>query len=51
LLAEPLQPFCGDSCTGYATYSTDLESEVLPAETQRPFAGLAALLEANSSAE
>ncbi|MFM2223067.1 MAG: hypothetical protein RLZZ78_1324 [Armatimonadota bacterium] len=51
ILAEPLQPFCGDTCEGHATYSTEPEAEALPSDTQRPFAGLAALLEANSSAE
>lgn len=51
ILAEPLQPYCGDTCEGHATYSTEPEAEALPSDTQRPFAGLAALLEANSSAE
>jgi uncharacterized protein len=51
ILAEPLQPYCGDTCEGHATYSTEPEADALPSDTQRPFAGLAALLEANSSAE
>ncbi len=51
ILAEPLQPFCGDACEGHATYSTEPAEEALPSDTQRPFAGLAALLEANSTSE
>ena len=51
ILAEPLQPFCGDDCEGHATYSTEPSEEALPSDTQRPFAGLAALLEANSTSE
>ena len=52
-LAEPMQPFCGDACEGFATYTTDddVDSEDLPSEMQRPFAGLAALLQSNTDTD